>query len=229
MTRKLKALGLASIAVLAMSAVVASAAQATAGTLTAESYTTTLTETQVGTNQWTIGTGVRVVTCASSLTHGSLAGPAGAVTLRSTYTNCTSTGGLPVTITNSCDYITSWTKVTATTGTEKIDISCPAGKAIVIDVYASAAKHTENVRACEYTIEEQKGLVAGEYHMEGVGTGRDLTTTLNVQKIVTKNAVGSKLLCGIAAGETGTSTITGTETLKGENPITFLPVGIFIS
>jgi hypothetical protein len=229
MIRNLKALGLAVVAVLAMSAVVASAAQAEAGTVTAEKYPVTLTGSQVGTNELVVGNGARRVSCATANAHGTLAAASTSLTLTPSYSTCTSTGGLPVTVTvNGCDYNLAPTKVTATTG----NVICPAGKQLVVDVYATAAKHTENVRACEYQIGEQKGLSAGEYHLEGAGTTREITATLNVTNIVTKNTIGSKLLCGLAAGETGTSVLTGTQTLTGEeDPPGAEPkhIGIFIS
>ncbi len=229
MIRNFKALGLALIAVFAMSALVASAAQAAAGEFTAESYPVTLTGSQVGTNTLTVGNGARVVSCTTASATGTLAGTSTTLTLTPSYSGCTSTGALPATVTvNGCDFSLTSNTVTATTGTGSATVACPAGKEIIVDIYASAAKHAENVRACEYHIAAQGPLSAGEYHLEGAGSTREITATLAV-KPATKNTVGSKLLCGLAAEETGTSTLAGTQTLTGENAAGTAHIGVFVS
>ncbi len=229
MIRNLKALGLAVVAVLAMSAVVASAASAETGTVTAESYPAKLTSTQVGTNELSIGNGARKVSCTTATVSGELTAATTTLTLTPTYTNCTSTGALPATVTlNGCDYLLHPTKVTATTGTGTVDVVCPAGKEITVDIYSSSEHIPANIK-CEYHIKAATGYAAGEYHLIGAGTTREIQATLNVVKIHTVNTVGSKLLCGLAAAETGTSTLTGTQTLTGENPSTGAHIGVFIS
>jgi hypothetical protein len=229
MTRKLRTCWLTAIALLAFSAGLVSAGQAAAGTITAESYPVKLTGTQVGTNTLTIGNGARTVSCTTATTQGTLAAASSTATVTPTYSGCTSTGGLPVTYTlNGCDFAVHVSPVTATTGTKTFDVSCPAGQEITIDVYSSAHNHTTDIQECQYHIPSQTGLSAGEFHLDGAGTTRTATTTMLLPMSIESTA-GSKLLCGLAAGETGTATLKGTQTLKGENSGTGAHIGIFVS
>jgi hypothetical protein len=223
-----KPLGLALVAVLAMGIVVASAAQAS--TVTAESYPATITGAQVGTNELSIGSGARKVTCSTATAHGTLASPGvSTITLAPTYSGCTSTGGLPLTIsTNGCVYTLSPTSVTATTGTGLVAIDCPAGQEITIDIYENAAGHASDTEKCEYHLKPQGPLAAGEYHNEGTGSTREISITLKLS-IHTVNTVGSALTCGLSAGATGTSALSGTQKLKGEADGGGAHIGVFVS
>jgi hypothetical protein len=233
MMRHFKALGLALAAVLAMSAMASAAAQAAPAELTAEKYPVTLTGEQVTTpplNELVIGNGARRVSCTTANLHGTIAGPTTVITLTPTYNGCTSTGGLPATVTmKGCDFTLSGNTATASTGTLSANVVCTAPNEITVDIYATPAKHTANERACEYHIKPQGPLNAGEYHNLGAGTTRDIEATLKVENIHTVNTVGTKLLCGLAAGETGFSSLIGSVTLKGEVDSTFEHIGIFIS
>ncbi len=229
MSHKLKALGLAMVAVLAMSAVVASAASAAAGIFTSEKSPVTLTRSQEGTNEWSIGTGARKVSCATASAQGTASNGATSLTLTPTYTGCTSTGGLGMTVTvNGCDFVLHPTTGTATSGTETMDVVCPVGKEITFDVYGNGEHIPANIK-CEYHIKAQTGVAAGTYKDIGAGTTQEITETLNVTGVHTVNTVGSKLLCGLAAGETGTSTLAGAQVLTGENAAGTEHIGISIS
>jgi hypothetical protein len=113
MITKLKALGLALIAVLVMSAVVASAAQATAGTLTAEGKTVTATAEQVGEHELVltdheVGPGqFATLKCKKATFTGTSGVTDGAtsVTVHPHYTECTFANQPATVTTTGCDYV----------------------------------------------------------------------------------------------------------------------------
>lgn len=229
MVRKLKVLGIAAVAVLAMSAVVASAAHAATGKLTATEYPATLTGEQVGVNKFVIAAGVRTVTCKKATFHGTIKEAADPVTLTPTYSEChAAPNEIPATVTmNGCDYSLKANTVTSTTGTLTADLLCPAGKDVEIHLYENATKHKENSPLCQYTVKEQLNLPAGEYHNEGSGSTEDVTATLKANPVTTVTK-GSKILCGAAAGSEVAATLEGTATLKGEVDGGTAPIGILI-
>jgi hypothetical protein len=232
MTRNFKAFGLAMVAALALSAVVASGAQAATASVQASSYPATLTGNQKTTNVWSVGGGVRKASCKTAIFHGTLTAAADPVTLTPTYAECTSEPFGPVTNTmNGCDYAFHLNSVTSTTGTMTTDIRCPAGKEVQIYLYESAAKHASGEALCTYDIPPQTNLSAGEYHNEtNAATGKkDITATLNVTNVAVKSTVSAKILCGIAPGATGTTTLSGSVTLTAdEDSVGGAPDDVFV-
>jgi hypothetical protein len=228
--QEIKVLGVAVAAVLALGALGTPATYAAAGILTTEIYPATLTENQVGKSEWVMGIGSRKVSCAVWSTHGISQGPQESSTLVPRYENCTSTNGLPATIiTKQCHYQMRWERVEVTTGTTKLDLFCPSGQEVTIDIFANAEKQARDIEACEFHIRPQVEIALGEYHLEGNGTTRNVATTSSGATFHTVNTVGSKLLCGLKSGETGTSTIKGTRALIAESPESNLHAGAFIS
>ncbi|HST69224.1 MAG TPA: hypothetical protein VLI94_06175 [Solirubrobacterales bacterium] len=120
MIRKLKILGPTLVAVLAMSAVVASAAQAQ---FTASSYPTTVTATSpLGNDIFTTEGGT--VECAGHF-EGTLSEASTSIKIFPTYTECKAFGFVSATVhVNGCWYIMY--------SNEKIDIGCPPTKVIEI-------------------------------------------------------------------------------------------------
>src|SRR4051812_44065241 len=100
MTGKLKRLGLVLVAVAALAAVGASAAQA--GEFTAENYAATITGNQISKHTFKFEAGTDVCTVATF--HGTQAAAAETLTLNASYENCaTPNGGAAVGVTmNSC-------------------------------------------------------------------------------------------------------------------------------
>jgi hypothetical protein len=217
MIGKVRLFGVAVVAMLSMSAVVASAAHAATGKFTAEAYPATITGTQVVVDHWTFAGGVRTVTCEDVTFHGTITASSDPMTLNPTYNKCHSQAGvLPATITmNGCDYTLFPQTVTSTTGTLQTTLDCPAGRDVEIHIYENAAKHAANQPLCQYTINAQGPIPAGEYHDEGSGAAEDVTwtTTETPAATVTK---GSKILCGAAAGAAVPLHTQGTITLKAE-------------
>jgi hypothetical protein len=232
MTRNFKAFGLAMVAALALSAVVASGAQATTASVQASSYPATLTGNQKTVNVWSVGGGVRKVSCKTAIFHGTLTAAADPVTLTPTHAECTSEPFGPVTETmNGCDYDLYPNSVTPSTGTMTTDLTCPAGKEVEIYLYENAEKHGKGEPLCRYDIPPQAGLAAGEYHNEtNAATGKkDITATLNVTNVAVKSTINGKILCGIAPGATGTTTLSGSVTFTADqDSVGGAPVDLFV-
>jgi hypothetical protein len=204
MTRNLKLLGLVAGAVLSMSAVLASAAQAETGILTAQQYPAIVTGEQLGGVTFDVGQApIRTVSCVSQL-DGTLAnGPVDPVTLQPTYSNCTSEpgGATPVTVTmNGCDYSLGVSRPGTTgqpamTGLMTASIICPAGQQIEIHVYQNAFLHMANVSTCTYDIGPQGPVPAGIYH-NTFGGITDVDATINA-KFTAKSTLGvGGAICG---------------------------------
>ncbi len=223
MTRILKSLGLAFGAVLAMSAVLASAAQAETGFLTAQQFPAIVTGEQQGGATFDIGEPpFRNVTCASSKLDATLFGPTDPVTFTPTYANCASDPGFtPVTITmNGCDYTVGFTRpgttgTPFTTGTMQAWINCPVGQQIEIHVYLDAFSHAANVSTCTYDIKPQAPVPAGIYH-NTFGAIPDVDATVNAKFTATSTIGAGGAICG---GDPVTQhlpiTLTGNYTLRG--------------
>ncbi|HEV2856880.1 MAG TPA: hypothetical protein VGW80_00560 [Solirubrobacterales bacterium] len=218
MTRLLKALGIAMSAI-AVFAVMASAAQAETGALTATEYPAIVTGQQGPGGTFDIG--ARNVECATSDLNGTLVGPTDPVTLKPIYANCISQpGALPVTITpNGCDYLFGVSKPgttgveSATTGRLQAWLNCPPGQQLEIHIYENVNKHAANVSTCTYDVPSQGPVPAGIYHNVAGGPG-DVLATVNA----TFNAlstIGPPAFCGANAFEPIPVQLTGNYTLKG--------------
>jgi hypothetical protein len=222
MTRNLKLFGLAVGAMLAMSSMLASAAQAETGALTSGGFPSIVTGEQLGGVTFDIGEApIRTVECASNL-DATLVGPTDPVTFTPTYANCTSQPGgpTPVTITmNGCDYTIGFglpgtTQQPLTTGTMHAWVNCPAGQQIEIHVYENAALHAGNVSTCTYDIKPQGPVNAGIYH-NTFGAIPDVDATINAKFTATSTIGAGGPICG---GNPATQhlpiTLTGNYTLR---------------
>jgi hypothetical protein len=194
MIRNLKVLGLALVAVLAFSAVIASAASANKqGFLTTENGgAVTLDGVEDGTNALvdpTLEEGKNPVECPGSTVtghklnvtpHELILNKSTEATVTPNFVNCHS-GTHKITVTmNECDFVF---RVGETTKEEthspyalSVDVVCPAGKKIEVHVYF--AETNENLSLCTYTIGSQtiKGFdIANE--VSGSTTLDTLTAT----------------------------------------------------
>jgi hypothetical protein len=222
MTRNLKALALAVGAVLSMSAVLASAAQAETGVLTAPQYPAIVTgEQAAGAVTFDIGPGpMKTVSCATADLDGTLFGPTDPVTLKPKYENCTAMPGfMPTTITtNGCDYTLGVSRPGTTgqpAGTGKLGaaIDCPAGQSIEIHIYENAFTHAANMALCTYDVLPQPAVPAGIYH-NTPGPPKDVLATLQAG-FTTRNTIGPVAVCGANPNEHLPVTLTGNYTLRG--------------
>jgi hypothetical protein len=139
MIRNLKALGLAMVAVFAMSALVASAAQATVSTFTPEKgEAATIHGVQSTTHNFQVGS--RTLTCGTATFLGSVTGNTTDTKIVPTYENCDTKPVLgisfPAVVTmNSC-YYTFTGENTVATGQYgvSVHVECDSGDEIVIHV-----------------------------------------------------------------------------------------------
>jgi hypothetical protein len=138
MTRKLKMLGLALVAVFAMSAVGASAASAVLLHSNSTGTFTHITAHQIGANQFDLANGTPVK-CGTVLFDATFHGTtASDLTVTPTYSSCTAAGQKAEIATNGCTYT-----ITTPTETEPLNkdnyhavvhLVCPAGKSVEIKV-----------------------------------------------------------------------------------------------
>jgi hypothetical protein len=168
MIRKFKTLGIAMVAVLALSAVVASAASA--ANFTASKYPTAGTaESALGNDDFKTEAGS--VECKAHFLTGSLSEPAASITVTPTYTGCKAFGFLNATVNmNGCDYTFYTTGV--------VDVKCPAGKSIII-----------TASTCETTVPAQTGLSTVDLKNNGTGISAQATVT-GIKYNVTKDGIG---------------------------------------
>jgi hypothetical protein len=196
-----RVLGLALIAVVALSALAVSAAQATTS-LHSEEEKTRIEGTQVTQNKWIFDGGNFV--CTSAVYHGTTtAKTVTTITLTPTYSGCSFAGRAATMDTNGCDLflfiVGSSFPVTAT-----MDIVCPFGKELTVTVPSIE---------CTIHIEPgQNGLSHITFANGGAGTTRDALATLAVKGITyteTKPCPGSN------GSTTNNGQLTGTVTFKG--------------
>jgi hypothetical protein len=177
MIRKAKTLVLAFTAVVAVSATMASAANA--GQFTAEAYPATMTGTQLTNHQFQFGGGA--INCASATFHGTLEAAAGALTTKATYAECATGGGAGIAINmTSCDYVLHAGETLANDRVDgSMDVQCAqAGDEIDI---------VEPATGCAIGIPPQQGLTTLAYTNHTVA--KDFDVDIAVTEIeYTQNA-----------------------------------------
>jgi hypothetical protein len=225
MTRLLKVLGTA-ISAMALAAVLASAAQAETGLLTAGEYPAFVTGVQNPGGAYDLGP--RNIECATSDLNGTIMGPTDPVTLKPIYANCVSQpGALPATVTtNGCDYSFGVSKPgttlieNPTTGRLQVALNCPPGQQLEIHIYESPAKHGENISTCTYDVPSQGPVPAGIYHNVFMAPG-DVLATVNAP-LNALSTIGPPAICGANAFEAMPIKLTGNYTLRGYQDFGFV-------
>ena len=198
MNRKVKILGLL-VAVFALSGV--ATASASAAEYHSEVATTFLQGNQVTTNVFATPAGNVKCKKAEFLGQQSTA-TATSLTIEPLYTECTAFGQNAEVTMNGCDY--TFKPLSAASST--VEINCPTGKHITIDVPAGK---------CEVTVfptlptKDTVDTVAG-----GSGATRDLTVESTVEGIEIEPE-GTGTICGATGVKTDKTSYTGTVTLKG--------------
>jgi hypothetical protein len=218
MSRNIKVLGLALVAMLAMSAVVASAASATAFSFKAEKVPTQLTGKQHNGND-IFTTDAGKVECTEATYAGEQkVTPTNEVLVTPTYSGCTAFGfaNTPIDV-NGCQY--RFTTVTKESGNFEgsADIVCPAGKVIEVTAFG-----------CTVTIGSQTGLKKVTYTNVGAGTTREVTVDVNLTGIVYVEDPGFFNTCANNKVTTSNGTYVGAGLVTGENPTTKAHQGIFV-
>jgi hypothetical protein len=196
--RKLRALGLSALALLAIGGVSASVAQA--GEFTAAEYPATITGQQVGAHFFTTELGVMV--CDVSF-HGSMEEPSSTLTIAPKYSECTVAGIETHVTNNGCDFLFH---AGNTLGEHEVggalDIKCPEGNAIDFEV--------TSMMPCHLTVPEQNGLGAVKYTNQTMP--RDADFDFNIEGIVYKLDMGCP-----GMGVHGNGEYFGTSTVKADH------------
>jgi hypothetical protein len=247
MIRKFKVLGPALVAVFAMSALGASAAQATAGTLTSEGKTVIVTAEQTTGHRFTltnhkIGEGFATVECTTAEFTGSFvsASMEGATvfTVQPVYEGCKAFGLNATVTTTGCDYLLH------TVTQSGVVIDFPGGVVtgngvwhVTTDVVCQNTKDKDGTQTphrikivtatCEVTIGGQPGLATSSVsNSGGSGTAMDLVLSTNITGIVysvTKDGIGCPLS---GTGLFTAGDYTGVTTVKAHDWVTKAAVGI---
>jgi hypothetical protein len=203
MTRNLKALGLALLAVFAMSAVAASGASAAEDVFTSSEEVTDLTGHGAGAVfQYTEGK--LGVTCETETYNGTIEGAAvNEITVHPVYEGHCTAGPFEATITtDGCNYIISGD--TDENGHAGVEIECDEGKEITVDT------------ACTIHIPPQTPTGGGVSFANGVSGQDDVTVNATVTGI--HSTVTHSFACtlgGIAPGTHTGGTYEGSVTVKG--------------
>lgn len=194
MIRNLKMLGLALVAVFALSATVASAASAANDLFTSSSPNEKTDLTGESTLPTFTSAGVPVV-CNTGTYRGTIEGAAvGAVTVHPVYeTNCLTGGTFPTTVdTQGCDYLL--TGDTDANGHATAHIECTSGE-IKITVFGDEA-HTELLMTIGVPPQTVRGI---HYDTTTVNGHNALTVTATVEEEVESSCTGE--FCFLVGGE----------------------------
>jgi hypothetical protein len=194
--RNLKALGLALVAVFALTAVAASAAQA--AEFHAEEAPVFFEGSQVEQHIFTVDKGT--VKCnTATFTGSSATATTATVTLTPVYSTCKFAGTAADVKMNGCDYLFHLSSATTAT----VDVVCSGGAEIEVE------STTTN---CIVHVPAQNGLSHVILASEGTTTTRDITATVTVAGIH-YTEVGSE--CKFNGVATTNGTYNGTATIKG--------------
>jgi hypothetical protein len=167
MIRNLKALGLSLVAVLALGAMMASAAQA-APFFHSESAPAIQKGTEVEKNKFTTASGT--VECASTFRGTTTSTTTTTVTMKPTYSNCTAFGFVGATIdVNECGYMF-----------HLVENSSPATATVDLECTNAGEEMRITAGFCTVHVKQQSGLAHVTFANGGSKTSRDITATLNV-------------------------------------------------
>jgi hypothetical protein len=196
MIRNAKVLGLAIVAALALTAVMASAASAT--NFTAASYPVKISGTQSESHKFTVGGGT--VTCTTATFSGEATAASETLTMVPTYSNCTAFGFVGAKVTGfsstGCDY-------TFYSG-GNVDLDCASGH-VTIDA-----------GDCTVTLEPGKNQSLHEnVYTNNTPTSGKVTVHSNVTGI--HATVIDDGFCVITPGTYTNATYTGTTVVEGKN------------
>jgi len=220
MNRNLKALGLALVAVFAMTAVLASAAQAQTLKVTVNPSPAWLTAEMIAhPNIGKVETfklaGGQEVGCDKTNSAATVNNGNTSITVVPNFEECVAVIGTEthkVTVTmNDCDFLlhggATQTPNSTTFINGEVDLVCPTGKEVEIHVYKPATTETEEL--CTYKVAGFTNKQGNEFKNEGTGATNDVSISSSVGGIATTRT--GSLLCG-AANQNGT--FTGSTTIK---------------
>ena len=218
MIRNLKVLGLAVVAIFAMSAMVASAASASywfksdaaAGkttTLKGEQIKREISKEVFANDEFTTTAGI--VKCTAATYTGSAVGPTQtSVTLHPVYTGCTAFGFTAEVTTTGCNYVFD---VTATNFAATTTIECETGKEItVVAKLAGVTKCTVHIGA------QDAGTITLTNATKGSGV-KDIHADINIASGISYTETAGTGAGACANGGAATGSYIGTATISGFN------------
>lgn len=201
--RNLKILGLALVAMLAVTATAASVASA--AKLTAESYPATVTGASEAGNEIVVTAGA--VSCPKSTYHGVISEPASTLSVTPVFAGCTALGFPGVTDMNGCTLLLH--SVGLALGAS-LDLVCPAGQEMTVTAISAGTTK------CTVHVKPQTGLESITVTPIGSGATRELTLDINLAKIQYTHTAGTGIgACTSGSGSTGT--LTAKTLITGEN------------
>ena len=223
MILKLKALGLALVATLAISSVAASAASA--DDLTSETSPVTLTGRQTGGGDVLTMTAPTIKCKEVNYAAFSAVTPSTAVTVTPSYPEKTAGGeqncsgfGFPATVeTRGCTY--KYTLNAATTG--GLDIICPAGQELTFTLKSAG------VTKCIVHVPAQSFPASITYSNTGAGTTREIDVTANIASTLAYKHTAGTGIGACTGGSASNGSYSGAGIVTGESGGTH--VGIFLS
>jgi hypothetical protein len=201
MNRKIKALGLALVAALALTAVMASTVSAN---FTSTTEHTVLSGNQVESHRFTAGVGVGAISCATITFSGTVVGTSQATwVLTPIYAGCKDSLGRTVHVAVAAKY-----ELTSTAGKGLVHIT---GGNIVVTVTGASN--------CVITITPQNSKNNVTYTQEG--NNLKLTTTTNN---IHSHISGGFFACGTSSTTSTTGTLSGTTLMQGNGGATKISV-----
>jgi hypothetical protein len=217
MIRNLKVLGLALVAVFAMSAVAAGAASAEKYAFHSAGPFTTLTGTQAGATNDVFTTDGGKVTCNTATYHGTIeAEETTTISLAPTYSSCTlEPFGSAVVSTNGCTYlIHAETRVGENDYTTNTDIVCPAGKEItVVGTLFGTTKCTIHIPA------QNLGTGITVTNATSAGGVSDIQAHISFSNIKYTETAGSGFGACTSTSGTANGAYSGFATISGDDSI----------
>src|ERR1700755_738377 len=223
MIRNLKFLGLAVVAALAMSAMVASAASADTLNTGGSSVTVTGAQEKHKEGEKEVFDKFKVdggtVECETATYTGTATSGATTITVSPTYGGCKFTGLATTIDTTGCSYVFH---VPATAGgtTGTVDVSCTAGNEITATVLPGATPR------CIIHITTQSGLGTVTYKNIGSGTTAEVTVSVNISSIKYSQTAGTGVGACATADSTTNGVYEGAATVTGETDGGSTHVGI---
>lgn len=220
MTRKLRLLGVATIAVLAASALSAQAALAVPeftgfNTNTKVDEASTVTGTQTAEHEYTLSAGATPIKCQTVGLTGTAASTDTSLKLTPSWSNCSINKGLnPVDVrVNGCEYkFAIGAKEMADVYSGTFDIVCPAGKSIEFEVTTEMGA----LRKCLDTIHPQSSVGPVVYTDDTKSAPADLTITLSTTNLA--NTTDDEIAkCGVKQELHKDGVYKGTTTVQAVN------------
>lgn len=218
--RNLKVLGLAFMAMFALSAVMASAASA--DEFTAEKYPVTLTGKNTTAND-TFVTTTGNVNCKQAAYHGTVSGPTTKVFVTPSYNECTAFGFPAVIDVNECQYVFNVAAGAATTG--DADLVCEKGSVKSITVTAIGAGTVK----CIVTVLPQSDILGTvTYSNTGSGTTQEVDVEVGLSGIDYSHTKGTGV-GACTAGSATNGTLAAKGIVTGEVDPSGVHIGVFMS